>query len=107
MSVAAAALLWLVIGFVLANLPFLTERRFLLITRGEKSFVFRLLELLVGYALTLALGFLLEGSRWSNPGADLEFLRHHPLDVSRACLSRLCLAISKAPVGAPMRTSCP
>lgn len=62
MNVAAAALLWLVIGFVLANLPFLTERRFLLITRGEKSFVFRLLELLVGYALTLALGFLLEGT---------------------------------------------
>ena len=57
MSVAAAALLWLVIGFVLANLPFLTERRFLLITRGEKSLVFRLLELLVGYALTLALAF--------------------------------------------------
>ncbi|MDP4669579.1 MAG: DUF2818 family protein [Burkholderiaceae bacterium] len=62
MSVAAAALLWLVIGFVLANLPFLTERRFLLITRGEKSFVFRLLELLVGYTVTLALGFLLEGA---------------------------------------------
>ncbi len=62
MSVAAAALLWLVIGSVLANLPFLTERRFLLITRGEKSFIFRLLELLVGYALTLALGFLLEGT---------------------------------------------
>lgn len=62
MNVAAAALLWLVIGFVLANLPFLTERRFLLIARGEKSFVFRLLELLVGYALTLALGFLLEGT---------------------------------------------
>lgn len=62
MSVTAAALLWLVIGCVLANLPFLSERRFFLTARGDKSFAFRLLELLVGYALTLGLGLLLEGT---------------------------------------------
>jgi hypothetical protein len=60
MSVTLAAVLWLAVGFLLANFPFVAQRR-LGILKGPKSFSFRLLELLVGYALTLGFGLLVEG----------------------------------------------
>lgn len=62
MNVEGAALVWLFSGLVLANLPFLTERRFGLLRTDQKSFAFRLLELLVAYGLTLGIGWLLESS---------------------------------------------
>jgi hypothetical protein len=60
MSVTLAALLWLAVGFMLANFPFITQRR-LGFLKGPKPFSFRLLELLVGYFLTLGFGLLVEG----------------------------------------------
>ena len=62
MNVTAAALLWLMVGFVLATWPFLTERRFGLFGAPAKPFWFRLLELLISYGLLLGLGWLLEAS---------------------------------------------
>lgn len=64
MSVWGAAVVWLVVGFALANWPFLTEKQFLVRSPagGQKSFGFRLLELLVGYALILLAGFGLEAN---------------------------------------------
>lgn len=63
MNVTGAAVVWLVVGFVLATWPFLTERRFLVIRReGEKPFSTRLVELLIGYALMLLAGLGLENS---------------------------------------------
>ncbi|MEY4082974.1 MAG: hypothetical protein RL483_343 [Pseudomonadota bacterium] len=55
-------MVWLVIGFALANWPFFTERQFLVRkpAAGEKSFGFRLLELLVGYGLVILVGIGLE-----------------------------------------------
>ncbi len=62
MSVWGSAVVWLVVGFVLANWPFLTEKQFLVRSPvgGQKSFGFRLLELILGYALVLLVGFGLE-----------------------------------------------
>ncbi|NBV88182.1 MAG: DUF2818 family protein [Betaproteobacteria bacterium] len=60
MSVTLAAVLWLLVGCLLANLPFVLQRRFGFLN-GEKTFAFRLLELLLGYGLTLGFGLLLEG----------------------------------------------
>lgn len=60
MSVTVATLLWLAVGFLLANFPFLVQRR-LGFLKGPKPFAFRLLELLLGYFLTLGFGLLLEG----------------------------------------------
>ncbi len=64
MSVWGSAIVWLVMGFVLANWPFFTERQFLVRQppMGQKSFAFRLLELLVGYGLVLLVGFGLEAN---------------------------------------------
>lgn len=63
MNVTGAAVVWLLVGFVLATWPFLTERRFLVFSRpGEKGFGVRVLELLLGYALMLLAGFGLENS---------------------------------------------
>lgn len=61
MSTAVAV--WLVLGFavVAANLPFLSERLLLVgPARAPKPLAWRLLELLLLYAATLGLGFLLE-----------------------------------------------
>lgn len=62
MNVTAAALVWLVSGFVLANWPFLTEKKFALFGQGLKTMGFRLVELSVGFALLLLIGFGLEAS---------------------------------------------
>lgn len=62
MNVTAAALVWLVSGFVLANWPFFTEKKFFLFGAGLKTMGFRLLELSVGFGLLLAIGFGLESS---------------------------------------------
>lgn len=62
MSADGASIVWLLSGLLLANWPFLSERLFLLFNRELKSFALRLIELLVGYCLLLALGFGLESS---------------------------------------------
>jgi Protein of unknown function (DUF2818) len=61
-SLAAIALL--IVSVVLANLPFLSEGRFLIFHRaGEvKGVGFRFLELVVYFALALGAGLLLESS---------------------------------------------
>lgn len=59
MTVTLAALLWLAVGLILANLPFVLQRRLGFI-KGPKPFAFRLLELLIGYLLTLGFGLMLE-----------------------------------------------
>ncbi|MEY2776408.1 MAG: hypothetical protein RLY30_506 [Pseudomonadota bacterium] len=59
MSVTVAALLWLLIGFLFANLPFVLQKR-LGVLKGPKGFGFRLLELLIGYFITLGVGLALE-----------------------------------------------
>ncbi len=60
MNTGAAAVVLLLLAIVLASLPFVTERRFLIWSRPSKSLWFRLLELLVYYALFLGLGLGLE-----------------------------------------------
>ncbi|NBY13494.1 MAG: DUF2818 family protein [Betaproteobacteria bacterium] len=62
MNVSGAAVLWLAIGLFLANLPFVSSRRFGLVKSAHKSIWFRLLEWLAGYVLTVLVGFLLEDS---------------------------------------------
>jgi hypothetical protein len=62
MNITAAAFVWLVSGFVFANWPFLSEKKFLFFGQGLKTMGFRLLELAVGFSLLLAIGFGLEGS---------------------------------------------
>jgi hypothetical protein len=59
MSVTVAALLWLLVGFLFANLPFVLQRR-LGFLGGPKPFWFRVLELIIGYLLTLGFGLALE-----------------------------------------------
>ena len=52
----------LLLAVVAANLPFLTERVLLVgPRRGSKNLAWRLLELLLMFALLLGLGFALEG----------------------------------------------
>jgi hypothetical protein len=56
---------WLVLamGLLLANLPFVNERLFVVgPVRAPKHLAWRLLELLVGAGLCIVLGFMLEGS---------------------------------------------
>jgi hypothetical protein len=63
-SVLFAGVALLLIAVVLANLPFFTERIFAVksLAPGKvKSLAWRVLELLVYYALTIALGVLIEG----------------------------------------------
>ncbi|MFZ9733820.1 MAG: DUF2818 family protein [Burkholderiaceae bacterium] len=62
MNVTAAALLWLLVGFVLANWPFLTEKRFFVFGKTPKAFWFRIVEMLVSYGLLLGFGWILEAS---------------------------------------------
>jgi hypothetical protein len=60
---AASAIVWmlLAIGFVAANLPFFNERALLLGPRlADKGVAWRLAELLLLAALTIALGMLVE-----------------------------------------------
>jgi hypothetical protein len=61
MSSAAAVWLVILVSAVAANLPFVTERLFIVGPRRDpKPLAWRLLELLVLWALTLAIGFVLE-----------------------------------------------
>lgn len=60
MNTGAAALLLLVIATVFANLPFVTERFFAVFAKPKKTVWWRLLELIVYYAVFLAVGFGLE-----------------------------------------------
>lgn len=60
MNTGAAAVLLLIVAALLANLPFVTERLFLLVARPSKSAGWRLLELLVYYGCFVALGRGLE-----------------------------------------------
>ncbi len=68
MNTDSAALLWFAAGFVLANLPFVTERWFGLVPMRAasdgalqaKGHGVRLVELLVGYGLMLVIGFAME-----------------------------------------------
>ena len=61
MSSAAAVWLVILLSAVAANLPFVTERLFIVGPRRDpKPLAWRLLELLVLWALTLAIGFVLE-----------------------------------------------
>lgn len=61
MSSAAAVWLVILVSALAANLPFVTERLFIVGPRRDpKPLAWRLLELLVLWALTLAIGFVLE-----------------------------------------------
>ena len=71
-TVAAAGWLILLFAVVLANIPFLTERRFGLLA-GPKGLGFRCLELLTGYILTIAIGFTLESTGGQRAPQNWEF----------------------------------
>lgn len=60
MNTAAAALVLLLIGVALANLPFFTVRFFGVFSRPVKTVWWRLLEMLVYYLIFLAIGRGLE-----------------------------------------------
>jgi Protein of unknown function (DUF2818) len=81
MNSGLAALALLVMSIALANLPFLTERRFLAWQGSTpKSLGFRFLELAIAYFLALGVGLLLERAggpvypqRWEFYGITLCF----------------------------------
>jgi hypothetical protein len=61
MGSSAAVWLVLFLGVVSANLPFINERLFIVgPTRSPKAIAWRLLELVVMWGITLAVGFALE-----------------------------------------------
>ena len=61
MGSSAAVWLVLLVAIIAANLPFVNERLFIVGPRqASKAIGWRLLELVVGWGLTLALGFALE-----------------------------------------------
>ena len=61
MNASAAAWLVLAVAVVSANLPFVNERLFILgPKRIDKSLGWRVLELVLMWAITLAIGFALE-----------------------------------------------
>jgi hypothetical protein len=61
MSSSAAVWLVILVSAIAANLPFLTERLFIVGPRRDpKPLAWRLLELAVLWGLTLAIGFALE-----------------------------------------------
>jgi hypothetical protein len=61
MNSSAAVWLVLLVAIIAANLPFINERLFVVGPRqAPKGIGWRLLELVVGWGLTLALGFALE-----------------------------------------------
>ncbi len=64
MNSAAAAIALLLVSLTLANLPFLSERKFLVwkTVAIEKGLGFRFLELLVYFGVALGAGLLLEAS---------------------------------------------
>ena len=64
MNSSLAAIALLIVSLVLANLPFLSEGRFLVFQRGvaDKGVGFRFFELLVYFGLALGAGILLESS---------------------------------------------
>ncbi len=71
MSSSAAVWLVILVSVLAANLPFLTERLFIVGPRCDaKPLVWRLLELLVLWGLTLAIGFALEAriGQWQPQG---------------------------------------
>ncbi|HSI51464.1 MAG TPA: DUF2818 family protein [Ideonella sp.] len=81
MTQAAAVWLVLVVAIVAANLPFFSER--LLVVgprRAPKAFAWRLLELLILWGLTLALGFALEAQLGQRSPQQWEFF------VATGCL---------------------
>lgn len=73
MSQTLAVWLWIALALVCANLPFLTERLFLVVSWKQgvvsKPLGLRLLELLVYYALVMGLGFAFEATL-GNPFAQ-------------------------------------
>ena len=72
----ASASVWLVlfVAFVAANLPFVNERLFVVgPVRAPKAIAWRLLELVVLWALTLALGFALEARAGQSQRQGWEF----------------------------------
>lgn len=66
MSQTLAVWLWIALALISANLPFLTERLFVLLPWKQgsvaKPFWLRLLELLSYYAVVMALGFAFEAA---------------------------------------------
>ena len=67
MSQSAAVWLLILIALAAANLPFINERLFALIPLGsepqrDKSFLLRVIELIVLYGLVGLLGFLFEST---------------------------------------------
>ena len=61
MGSSAAVWLVLFLGIVSANLPFINERLFIIgPSRSPKAIAWRLLELVVMWGITLAVGFALE-----------------------------------------------
>lgn len=63
MNTGAEVMIVLLLGLVLANLPFMNERLFVLgPRRSPKHLGWRLLELALGCGLCIGLGFALEGN---------------------------------------------
>ncbi len=60
MNTGAAAFILLLLAIVLASLPFVTERLFLIWSRSSKSLWLRFGELFVYYGIFLGLGLALE-----------------------------------------------
>ena len=74
MGDSAAAWTVLVLALVAANLPFFTERLMLVGPRRDpKSLAWRVVELLVLWGLTLAVGFALEASIGQRHAQNWEF----------------------------------
>ncbi|MVW79659.1 DUF2818 family protein [Bordetella sp. 02P26C-1] len=73
MSQTLAVWLWIALALISANLPFLTERLFLILPWKQgsvaKPFWLRLLELLLYYAVVMFLGFAFEAAL-GNPFAQ-------------------------------------
>lgn len=74
MSSSAAVWLVILVSVIAANLPFFTERVFILGPRRDpKSLAWRLLELLVLWGLTLTIGFALEARSGQRQPQGWEF----------------------------------
>lgn len=74
MSFSLAAWLVIAIAVIAANLPFATERLFVIGPRRRpKTLAWRLLELLVLYGITLGIGFALEARLGQTRAQGWEF----------------------------------
>ena len=74
MGSSAAVWLVLLVAIVAANLPFINERLFIVGPRQSPKLIgWRLLELVVGWGLTLALGFALEARAGQTQAQGWEF----------------------------------